>query len=80
MNCEHCAIAETKPHHPTFAGRCSECAARMLAHSHEAKMAHKAMTMSPAYKHALINAFGEGWREAHASVKEWARKLHGVAS
>jgi hypothetical protein len=76
-NCQECAKADANPRHATFAGKCSECQARMLAHSHEAKDARNLRQMTAAYRRALENMFGETWLAGHQRVKAWAGRISG---
>jgi len=75
MTCADCQAAQANPHHATFAGSCDDCAARMLAHSHEAREARSLGQVTPSYRRALGNAFGSAWREGHERVRQWAQRL-----
>ena len=77
--CQECATAARKPWGVYMTG-CSECRARMLAHSPSFHESRKAAKLTPAYRAALamVCTDGESIESAHQRVRQWERRIKEV--
>jgi hypothetical protein len=72
MTCQACAEFAANSQSHSFYPGCTECIARGLSRSPIYWNAAQADAMTPSYRHALQNAFGENWKAGHARVKHYA--------
>lgn len=76
MGCEACEVAQTNPMTGRYTAGCTECQARVLAHSQDVFNSSKAGRQTPAYADALKKVFGERNKEVgHARVKAWVSRI-----
>lgn len=78
MTCPHCAAAEANPRIGLYAKGCESCQARALAHSHDLWESSRAGKLTDRYLDVLVSIWGDRWRDGHAMVKEWHKKMNGA--
>ncbi len=75
MTCSACTIAKVNPCTGRFNAGCKDCDARALAHGPGFFQSGRDGALSHAYRQALRTTFGEGWKAAHETVKQWAERI-----
>ena len=75
MSCPDCEKAQTVRHWSGFHGGCRGCQVRALASGPTYHDAMRANALTPRYRTALQNLFGEDWRQVHEDVKAEAVRL-----
>lgn len=76
VNCPGCEAAAVNPRTRVFGLRsCDECHARFLAQSPQMAEAAAENAITPRYRDALQIVFGAAWKDGHARVKAWAKRM-----
>ena len=72
MTCNACTEARINRWCGMYRASCLDCSARALAQSPAYHDSAQADAITPRYRDALVATFGEGWKEGHEMVKQWA--------
>lgn len=80
MSCPDCQKAQTVRHWGGYQANCRGCKVRSLASGAAYFTAMEANAMTPNYRSALQNAFGQDWRAAHEEVKAEHERLKKMSS
>lgn len=80
MICPDCQQAQRDKHWPIYQADCHGCQVRSLASGPAYHTAMAANTLTPGYRSALQNLFGEGWKAAHEEVKAEHERLKAMVA
>lgn len=80
MTCPDCTKAQADKHWPIFQAECHGCKVRSLATGPAYHTAMQSNAMTPGYRSALQQLFGEGWKGAHDEVKSEYERLKAMTS
>lgn len=75
MTCRDCADAEADPTRDGFTAHCRSCEARAIASIGAHVESMQAKSITPHYRAVLEKVFGESWKDGHALVTAWAKKI-----
>lgn len=78
MTCHHCQQAQAVKHWGGYQADCHGCKVRSIAAGPAYHTAMQASALTPGYRSALQQLFGEGWRAAHEEVKAEHQRLKGM--
>ena len=71
-DCPACTQARINSWCGMYRADCLDCSARALSQSPAYHDSAQADAITPRYRDALVATFGEGWKEGHEMVKQWA--------